>query len=72
MDSFYLFLYSFSQKSVTGFFEIFSGFIKFIFKYGVDWKELRKDSQLNAYLSDFCHSAARRLDANRMIRYDPM
>uniref|UniRef100_A0A914KRM4 Activating signal cointegrator 1 complex subunit 3 n=1 Tax=Meloidogyne incognita TaxID=6306 RepID=A0A914KRM4_MELIC len=41
-------------------------------QYGVDWKELRKDSQLNAYLSDFCHSAARRLDANRMIRYDPI
>ncbi|CAK5119416.1 unnamed protein product [Meloidogyne enterolobii] len=41
-------------------------------QYGVDWKELRRDSQLNAYLSDFCHSAARRLDGNRMIRYDPM
>uniref|UniRef100_A0A1I8BS09 Activating signal cointegrator 1 complex subunit 3 n=1 Tax=Meloidogyne hapla TaxID=6305 RepID=A0A1I8BS09_MELHA len=41
-------------------------------QYGVDWKELRKDSQLNAYLSDFCHNAAKRLDANRMIRYDPI
>ncbi|KAF7630755.1 hypothetical protein Mgra_00008963 [Meloidogyne graminicola] len=41
-------------------------------QYGVDWKELRKDPQLFSYLSDFCHSAARRLDANRMIRYDPI
>uniref|UniRef100_A0A183BX09 Helicase ATP-binding domain-containing protein n=1 Tax=Globodera pallida TaxID=36090 RepID=A0A183BX09_GLOPA len=41
-------------------------------QYGVEWKELRREPSLVTYLTDFCHVAARRLDLNRMIRYDPL
>ncbi|KAL3084609.1 hypothetical protein niasHT_035608 [Heterodera trifolii] len=40
--------------------------------YGVEWRELRREPTLVSFLNDFCHSAARRLDLNRMIRYDPV
>lgn len=39
-------------------------------EYGLDYVEVRKDPQLREYLEDIVCDAARKLDANKMIRYD--
>lgn len=40
--------------------------------YGINVQDLKKDADLTEYLTDFCHCAARKLDANRMVRFDSM
>jgi replicative superfamily II helicase len=38
--------------------------------YGIDYKEVRTDPTLSAYLQDLCFRTAQRIDQNQMIRFD--
>lgn len=40
--------------------------------YGIKNQDAKLDPELEQYLTDFCVSTARKLDANKMIRFDPM
>ncbi|CAD5212065.1 unnamed protein product [Bursaphelenchus xylophilus] len=38
--------------------------------YGIDYREMRENPDLQAYLEDLAYAAAQRLDSNQMIRFD--
>lgn len=40
--------------------------------YGLNYAELKMDLELKEFLTEFCFDAARKLDLNRMIRFDSM
>ncbi|KAI1690567.1 sec63 brl domain-containing protein [Ditylenchus destructor] len=40
--------------------------------YGINWQEVRKDPELKQFLTDLCYNSAKKLDQNKMIKFDSM